>query len=166
MEYSIQTGHIMVEEVGIRFKLWKGWNVVGWMQKAGKPDFSGLRFLIAEDNPLYADLMMELLALRHATVYHASNGMEAVRMLRERIYDAVLMDVRMPGMDGYETTKAIRALDSTQNGQVPVFAMTASTDERDKRSALEAGMNAFLTKPLEMAAFDEALGEALPAYVG
>lgn len=141
---------------------------MGWMKKVGKTDFSGLRMLIAEDNALYAELIMELLALRHAKVQLARSGAEAVRMLRESggLYDAVLMDVLMPEMDGYETTRAIRALDKEHCGQVPVFAMTASTDERDRQHAMEVGMNAYLGKPLEMAALDEALGQALEEKAG
>jgi len=141
---------------------------MGWMKMVGKTDFSGLRMLVTEDNALYAELIMELLVLRHAKVQLARSGPEAVRMLRENggLYDAVLMDVLMPEMDGYETTLAIRALDKEHSGQVPVFAMTASTDERDRQHAMEVGMNAFLGKPLEMAALDEALGQALEEKAG
>ena len=139
---------------------------MGWMQKAGRTDFHGLRVLIAEDNALYGELIAELLAMLHATVSLANSGDEAVRMLRERAYDAVLMDVLMPGMDGYETTRAIRKLDKAHNGEVPVFAMTAESDEETRRQAREAGMNAFLGKPVEMRKLDELLGMTLSQRAG
>ena len=136
---------------------------MGWMQMAGQKDFGGLRLLIAEDNTLYGEMMTALLTMYHAKVRLAKNGVEALRLLREstNAFDAVLMDVLMPGMNGYETTRAIRRLDKAHNGQVPVLAMTAGTDESIRRRAREAGMDAFLGKPVEMAALDEALGRVL-----
>ena len=136
---------------------------MGWMQMAGQKDFGGLRLLIAEDNTLYGEMMTELLTRYHAKVRLAKNGVEALRLLREstNAFDAVLMDVLMPGMNGYETTRAIRRLDKAHNGQVPVLAMTAGTDESIRRRAREAGMDAFLGKPVEVAALDEALGRVL-----
>ena len=136
---------------------------MGWMQMAGQKDFGGFRLLIAEDNTLYGEMMTELLTMYHAKVRLAKNGVEALRLLREstNAFDAVLMDVLMPGMNGYETTRAIRRLDKAHNGQVPVLAMTAGTDESIRRRAREAGMDAFLGKPVEVAALDEALGRVL-----
>ena len=97
---------------------------MGWMQMAGQKDFGGLRLLIAEDNTLYGEMMTELLTMYHAKVRLAKNGVEALRLLREstNAFDAVLMDVLMPGMNGYETTRAIRMLDKAHNGQVPTKA--------------------------------------------
>ena len=120
-------------------------------------DLSGMRFLITEDNLLCADILAELLRLRHASVSCVHSGEEAVRRIGEagEEYDAVLMDVQMPGMNGYEATRAIRAL--TCGAKVPVFAMTASMQESDRYSSQLAGMNAFLHKPLEMAMLDQAL---------
>ena len=141
---------------------------MGWMQMSGKTDFSGLRLLVAEDNRLYGEMIAELLAIKHAKVSLARSGAEAVRVLREdgNEYDAVLMDVLMPEMNGYEATRAIRKLDKAHNGEVPVFAMTAESDEETRRQAREAGMNAFLGKPVEMHALDELLGMTLSQRAG
>ena len=123
-------------------------------------DLNGMRFLITEDNELYADIMTELLTLRHAIVRCVHSGEEAVRRITEdeEGYDAVLMDVQMPGMNGYEATQAIRLLE--RGAQVPIFAMTASSMDCDRRSAQRAGMTAFLQKPLEMSTLDHALMRA------
>lgn len=136
------------------------------MQQKNSRDYSGLHFLIAEDNELYAEIMMELLTIRHAEVCRAQSGEDAIRLLCDggRCFDAVLMDVQMPGMNGYETTRAIRALSRPERAQVPVVAMTASSDECEQRCAMEAGMNAFLQKPLEMARLDEVLGQVLTKW--
>lgn len=141
---------------------------MGWMQMSGKTDFSGLRLLVAEDNRLYGEMIAELLAIKHAKVSLARSGAEAVRVLREdgNEYDAVLMDVLMPEMNGYEATRAIRRLDPPHNNQIPVFAMTAGTDEIIRQHAREAGMNAFLGKPVDLAALDEALGAVLSQRAG
>lgn len=122
-------------------------------------DFCGKHFLITEDNALSAEIMTELLTLYHAKVSCAHSGEEAVQRVLEdeEGYDAVLMDVQMPGMNGYEATRAIRAL--KRGAGVPVFALSASTYEADRNDAKRAGMNAFLQKPLEM----DVLGRALSA---
>ena len=123
-------------------------------------DYSGLRFLVTEDNLLLGEIAAELLTLCHATVYRACSGEEALRMICEAkdAFDAVLMDVQMPGMDGYEATQAIRAQETKTH--LPVFAMTASAQEGDKRRAFAAGMDAYLQKPLELSVFDQALQAA------
>lgn len=120
-------------------------------------DYTGKRFLVTEDNMLIGEIIAELLTLCHATVSRAGSGEEALRMIgeAEEAFDAVLMDVQMPGMDGYEATQAIRARETKTH--LPVFAMTASTQEGDRLRAFAAGMDAYLQKPLEMSAFDQAL---------
>ena len=135
---------------------------------SGKTDFSGLRLLITDDNRLYGELIAELLSVKHAKVSLAHSGAEAVRLLRDggTVYDAVLMDVLMPEMNGYEATRAIRKLDKAHNGQVPVFAMTAGAEEVVRQRAREAGMDAYLGKPVDLAALDEALGAVLAKAAG
>ena len=135
---------------------------------AGKTDFSGLHLLITDDNRLYGELIAELLSVKHAKVSLAHSGAEAVRLLRDggTVYDAVLMDVLMPEMNGYEATRAIRKLDKAHNGQVPVFAMTAGAEEVVRQRAREAGMDAYLGKPVDLAALDEALGAVLAKAAG
>lgn len=124
------------------------------------PDFYGMRLLLTEDNALCAEIMTELLTLCHARVSCVHSGEEAVRKVSEdeEGYDAVLMDVQMPGMNGYEATRAIRSL--SRGAKIPVFALTASSREADRASAMKAGMNAFLQKPLEV----NTLGEVLSSY--
>lgn len=124
------------------------------------PDFCGIRLLLTEDNTLCAEIMTELLTLCHAKVSCVHSGEEAVRKVSEdeEGYDAVLMDVQMPGMNGYEATKAIRSL--SRGANIPVFALTASSQETDRATAMKAGMNAFLQKPLEI----NALGKVLSSY--
>lgn len=141
---------------------------MGWMKMAGKTDFSGLHLLITDDNRLYGELIAELLSVKHAKVSLAHSGAEAVRLLRDggTVYDAVLMDVLMPEMNGYEATRAIRKLDKAHNGQVPVFAMTAGAEEVVRQRAREAGMDAYLGKPVDLAALDEALGAVLAKAAG
>ena len=141
---------------------------MGWMKMAGKTDFSGLHLLITDDNRLYGELIAELLSVKHAKVSLAHSGAEAVRLLRDggTVYDAVLMDVLMPEMNGYEATRAIRKLDKAHNGQVPVFAMTAGPEEVVRQRAREAGMDAYLGKPVDLAALDEALGAVLAKAAG
>jgi len=120
-------------------------------------DYTGKRFLVTEDNALLGELMEELLTLCHATVLRAGSGEEALRMIGEfkGAFDAVLMDVQMPGMDGCEATRAIRA--GERGTHLPVFAMTASAQEGDRLRALDAGMDAYLQKPLELNMLDRAL---------
>ena len=141
---------------------------MGWMKMEGKTDFSGLHLLITDDNRLYGELIAELLSVKNAKVSLARSGAEAVRMLRDggTVYDAVLMDVLMPEMNGYEATRAIRKLDKAHNGQVPVFAMTAGSEEAVRQHAREAGMDAYLGKPVNLAALDEALGAVLAKAAG
>lgn len=126
-----------------------------------KRDLYGMRILVTEDNALYADILRELLMMRRASVNCVYSGEEAVRIIAEdgEPYDAVLMDVQMPGMNGFEATKGIRAL--AHGAKLPVFAMTASSQECDRRQAFSAGMNDFLQKPIEMAMLDRALTLAL-----
>ena len=138
------------------------------MKMAGKTDFSWLHLLITDDNRLYGELIAELLSVKHAKVSIAHSGAEAVRLLRDggTVYDAVLRDVLMPEMNGYEATRAIRKLDKAHHGQVPVFAMTAGAEEVVRQRAREAGMDAYLGKPVDLAALDEALGAVLAKAAG
>ena len=98
------------------------------------------------------------------TVESAPDGTDAVDMMRqaeENYYDAILMDVQMPVMDGYEATRTIRSLPRKDVKNLPIIAMTANAMEEDKEAALKNGMNAHIAKPLNIELFLEVLGKYL-----
>ena len=102
----------------------------------GHPDVLNKRILLAEDNELNAEIAREILTAAGATVEEAANGEIAVEKMRgsaERYYDAVLMDIQMPVMDGYEATQKIRNLPREDARRIPVIAMTADTFVEDIR---------------------------------
>jgi PAS domain S-box-containing protein len=125
--------------------------------------FSGMRILLAEDNPVNQKLAMRLLQRLGAEVQVASNGVEALQALRESDFDAVLMDCQMPHMDGYEATRRLRGPEErVRNPQIPVIALTAHALATDRTKCLTAGMNDYLTKPINPKHLQEALIRALP----
>ncbi|HTX51208.1 MAG TPA: response regulator [Caulobacteraceae bacterium] len=105
---------------------------------------AGRRVLLAEDNPINAILATALLRREGAAVTHVENGEAALAALADDAFDLVLMDVRMPGLSGLETTRALRA----RGVATPVVALTANAFDNDRRACLEAGMDDFLVKPL------------------
>ena len=118
-----------------------------------KNPLGGLRFLVAEDNAINADVLKELLEVEGARCEIAGNGKAAVAMFgnsRPGYYDMVLMDLRMPLMDGYEATAAIRGLPREDAAKVPILAMTADTLEEDVERSLACGMDAHIPKPLNI----------------
>lgn len=113
--------------------------------------FKGKRILLAEDNDLNAEIAQEVLKEAGFEVERAEDGMEAVEMVKGNKaghYDLILMDIQMPGMNGYEATRAIRTLSDRRKAEIKIIAMTANAFEEDKRNAAEAGMNGHLAKPL------------------
>ncbi len=110
-------------------------------------------FLVAEDNELNAEILTEMLAIEGAKCEVAVNGKIAVEMFQKAkagYYDMILMDVQMPVMNGYEATRAIRALEREDAKEIPIVAMTANTFAEDVKNALDAGMDAHLAKPIDM----------------
>ncbi len=112
------------------------------------PPAAVLRILLVEDNPANQKLATYILKERGHTVEVAGNGQQALRMIQDSRYDAILMDVQMPGMDGLETTAAIRALESGQT-RVPIIAMTARAMQGDRERCVAQGMDGYLSKPIE-----------------
>ncbi len=115
-------------------------------------ELEGRRILIVEDIPENAEIAADLLELEGAETEGAENGQIALNMFRESepyTYDAILMDLRMPMMDGLEATRCIRALDRGDARSVPIIAVTANANETDVRNSLDAGMNAHLPKPID-----------------
>ena len=123
----------------------------------------GKRILLAEDNELNAEIAVTLLEEEGMRVEWAEDGVQCLEMLQkmpENYYDVILMDIQMPNMDGYETTRRIRHL-SGKRGAVPVVAMTANAFDEDKKKAYQAGMNGYLSKPIDVKAMFSTLGDIL-----
>ncbi len=115
-------------------------------------DLEGLHVLVAEDVDLNAEILMDILEMEDVTSERAENGQIAVDMFADSEpghYDAVLMDIRMPVMDGLEATGKIRGLDHPCARTVPIIAMTANAFDEDVQNSLNAGMNAHLSKPVD-----------------
>ncbi len=124
----------------------------------------GLHFLAAEDNEINAEILREILSIEGAECEIVENGQLAVeRFTRaaEKEFDAILMDVQMPVMNGYAATRAIRALDRKDASQIPIIAMTANAFAEDEKEALDAGMNVHLAKPIDV----ELLKKVINQYV-
>ncbi len=130
-----------------------------WNGEAQKPepeescDLKGMRFLAAEDNEINAEILLELLALEGAACEIAENGRLAVERFQSSApgeFDAILMDVQMPVMNGHEAARVIRGLEREDAKQIPIIAMTANAFAEDEKAALDAGMNAHVSKPLNI----------------
>ncbi len=116
-------------------------------------DFKGYRILLAEDNDLNAEIAIEILRDVDLVVERAEDGQQCVEMIDAAppgYYDLVLMDIQMPRMNGYEATRMIRKMEDKEKANITILAMTANAFEEDKREAIEAGMNAHLSKPIEV----------------
>ena len=107
-----------------------------------------LRILVAEDNAVNQELVKLLLKQRGHDVKIAENGKDALQLYQKQRFDAVIMDVQMPVMGGHEAARAIRELERTAGGHVPIVAVTAHAMESDRQKALESGMDAHLPKPI------------------
>ena len=132
---------------------------------ASPPDehnvLAGRRILVAEDHPVNRKLVAKLLNNKQMIPVMALNGREALRAIREDAFDLILMDVQMPGMDGLETTRAIREMEKLEGGHIPILAMTAHAMIGDRQKCLEAGMDGYVTKPLNADEFYRAIEAAL-----
>lgn len=135
-------------------------------QKSETPqnDYTGRRFLIVEDNALNMEIAVELLHMTGASIESAINGQEAQEKFESSpagFYDAILMDVQMPVMDGYTATKKIRASGHPDAKTIPIIAMTANTFTEDIDAALVSGMNGHITKPVDVKAFYQIIADFL-----
>ena len=127
-------------------------------------DFKGKRILLVEDNELNREIAEELIGATGASVESAEDGVQAVKKFKESAegyYDLILMDVQMPHMDGYEATRCIRALGRSDAQKVPIFAMTANAFAEDVQKSREAGMNAHISKPLNIRLINNKKGPPL-----
>jgi len=121
-----------------------------------------MRLLLAEDNELNSEIAEMLLTDAGAQVTIVRDGQQAVNTFAEHpagTYDAILMDIMMPNMDGITATRAIRALDRPDAAGIPIIAMTANAFDDDAKECFEAGMNAHLSKPLQIDTMLAAISE-------
>lgn len=122
-------------------------------EKGGADSLEGMHFLAAEDNEINAEILREILLLEKAGCDIVENGQLAVERFessQEGEYDAILMDVQMPVMNGYDATRAIRNLEREDAQKIPIIAMTANAFAEDEKEALKAGMDVHLAKPIDM----------------
>ena len=132
----------------------------------GTVDMQGLHLLLAEDNELNAEIAQMLLEDAGAVITIAGNGKEAVEQFCNNpagTYDAILMDIMMPVMDGYEATRAIRRFGRQDARTIPIIAMTANAFAEDAQKCLDAGMNAHIAKPLDIAKVETVICEQIKA---
>ena len=116
-------------------------------------DLSGVHVLLVEDNELNAEIASEILKEAGLQVEWTDNGAAAVEKVKEAeagTYQIILMDIQMPGMNGYEATRKLRQLPDREKSRIPILAMTANAFEEDRKNALAVGMNGFITKPVDV----------------
>jgi len=127
-------------------------------------DFAGKRLLLVEDNELNMEVAQEILCEAGFLVETARNGQMAVDMVRASApgyYDAILMDIQMPVMNGYQASQEIRGLEDKALAEIPIIALTANAFDEDKKEALSYGMNAHIAKPLDVGVLYDTLDRVL-----
>lgn len=130
----------------------------------GSYSLKGCHLLVAEDNEINAEILEELLDIEEITCEIVENGRLAVERFNSSAvgeFEAILMDVQMPEMNGYDATRAIRSLEREDAGNIPIIAMTANAFAEDVKDALDAGMDAHIAKPIDM----ELLKKTLHQYI-
>ena len=139
-------------------------NQVEMFMKKKRAPLEGRHILVAEDLEMNAEILMDILEMEAMTADHAENGKVALEMFGKNpagTYDAILMDVRMPEMDGLEAAAAIRAMDRPDARRIPIIALTANAFDEDVQRSLQNGMNAHLSKPVEPDHLYRTLGELI-----
>jgi CheY-like chemotaxis protein len=139
-------------------------NNLNLFKEKQRADLNGRRILLAEDIEMNAEIMMDILEMEGMETDHAQNGRIVVEMFQNSepgTYSAILMDIRMPEMDGLEATQAIRALDRPDAKTIPIIALTANAFDEDVQRSLQVGMNAHLAKPVEPDHLFKTLGELI-----
>jgi len=141
--------------VELRFRLADSGDMVQTVDEGKEFEWAleGRHFLVVEDNEVNAEILVELLDMENATCEVAHNGQEAVNIFEKSkpgTYDAILMDVQMPVMDGYEATRCIRSGTHPEAGSIPIVALTANAFAEDVQKAIEAGMNTHIAKPVDI----------------
>ena len=132
--------------------------------EAEEADLAGCRILLAEDVEINAEIMIEILDMMEISVDHAENGQIAVDLFQkhpEHYYDAILMDMQMPVMDGLTASKTIRSSKQADSQTIPIIALTANAFDEDVQRSLQAGLNAHLAKPIEPDVLFQTLGSLI-----
>jgi len=125
----------------------------------------GAKILVAEDYFINQELTRDILELMECEVDIAEDGVEALNMYEKKEYDLILMDVQMPNLDGYDTTKEIRERELGTNRRIPIVALTASALSGDDQKCFDAGMDAYLSKPLDFGKLEQILKKYIPTKV-
>ena len=121
---------------------------------------------MAEDNTINAEILCELLKLCGAETLLAADGMQAVQIFRDakpNVFDAILMDIQMPEMNGYDAARAVRSMDRADAEEIPIVAMTANAFAEDVERSREAGMNAHVAKPIDLEVLMDTLWKVMKA---
>jgi CheY-like chemotaxis protein len=124
----------------------------GAQNEAEAPQPAGPRILLAEDNPINQEVIRGFLKYRHWTCDVAGDGAQAVEAFQTSAYDLILMDIQMPGVDGFEATEKIRSLGEAGQA-IPIVALTANAMRGDERRCLAAGMDGYVSKPIDRPKF-------------
>lgn len=130
-------------------------------------DFHGIRTLLVEDNALNAEIAMELLKTMGLEVDWVPDGsacMDQLEKTEDGYYSFILMDIQMPKLNGYDTTRRIRTLPDPVKSRIPVIAMTANAFDEDRKQALASGMNGFIPKPLDMKQAQKVIQDILSSH--
>jgi CheY-like chemotaxis protein len=142
-------------------------NNMSLFKERKRADLKGRKILLAEDVLINAEIMKQLILIKEAEIDHAENGRIVLEMFESSPvghYDAILMDVRMPEMDGLEAATAIRGLDRPDANAIPIIAMTANAFDEDVQHSLQVGMDAHLSKPVEPDRLYQTLEELIWEY--
>ena len=152
---------IMLEEGGNQIREKKQQET---LSKEDETEFTGKQVLLVEDNKLNAEIAHTILEMHGFHVEEAENGKIAVERFEASVtgyYDLILMDIRMPVMDGLEAAKTIRNMEREDARTVPIIAMTANAFDEDEKKSIESGMNGHLAKPIDVHALFQMLRSVL-----
>ena len=142
-------------------------NNMSLFREKNRADLKGRHILMAEDVFINAEIMKQIILSKEAEIDHAENGKIVLKLFEESTvgyYDAILMDVRMPEMDGLEATAAIRSLDRLDAKTIPIIALTANAFDEDVQRSLQVGMDAHLSKPVDPEHLYQTLEELIWEY--
>ena len=140
-------------EVTIPFDIAEKEDLEGYVKRKEEVSIEGVKILLVEDNDLNREIATTLVKEQEAEITTAVNGAEAVAAYEQApdgTFDVILMDILMPVMDGLEAVRAIRALDRKEAKTIPIIALTANAFAEDIRKSKEAGMNAHISKPIQL----------------